>query len=282
MNNIQQTLENAVIALSNSSTPQLDAEVILGHILGCDRSYWYAHPEQLITAQQLEIYQLFLKRRQQGEPIAYITEHKEFWSLDLWITKDVLIPRPETELLVEKILEHCPADKNIVLADLGTGSGAIALAIASERPHWQIYATDISNKALDVARKNAKQYQLPVQFCLGNWCEALPNIPFDIIVSNPPYIREGDPHLSQGDVAFEPRLALLSGIDGLQAYNMIIAQSRHYLKPHGALFFEIGYDQAKAVKQEMLLKGFQNPLIYRDLSGHARVVVAQISANRTT
>ena len=194
-----------------SALSSLDREVLLSHVLNVPRSYLYAHPERTLTREEENFFLSLIKRAEQGEPIAYLTGHREFWALDLIVTPDTLIPRPETELLVELILKNKRDEKKII-ADLGTGNGAIALAIASERPDWMIYATDINKKALQVAEQNAARLQIKnIQFCAGSWCAALPPIQFDAIVSNPPYIAEDDPNVDPAVLNYEPRQALIAG-----------------------------------------------------------------------
>lgn len=232
-----------------SDTPRLDAEVLLAHSLHKNRTYLATWPEKTLTAKQINEFNALVTRREQGEPIAHITGNREFWSLNLHISKDTLIPRPETELMVEEILARYPQTAGINLLDLGTGSGAIALAIASERPDWNIIATDQSQAALNIARENAQQLELKqVQFFCGSWFEAIENRldkpqAFDIIASNPPYIPRHDPHLSQGDVRFEPMSALASGDDGLDDIRLIAQQAMPHLKNSGMLIIEHGFDQ---------------------------------------
>ncbi|HLB57652.1 MAG TPA: peptide chain release factor N(5)-glutamine methyltransferase, partial [Gammaproteobacteria bacterium] len=200
----------------------LDREILLSHVLKVTRSYLYAHPTPLLTKEEEKDFLTLLERAKKGEPIAYLIGHREFWSLDLIVTPDTLIPRPETELLVELILKNKRDEKKII-ADLGTGNGAIALAIASERPDWMIYATDINKKALQVAEQNAARLQIKnIQFCAGSWCAALPPIQFDAIVSNPPYIAEDDPNVDPAVLNYEPRQALIAGKQGLEDLEKII------------------------------------------------------------
>jgi release factor glutamine methyltransferase len=258
------------------SNPQLEAELLLARAMRVSRSHLYAYPEQILSTQQLNLLQQMLKRRLQGEPIAYILEEKEFWSLNLRVTPDTLIPRPETELLVELVLHTLPKEISQNVVDLGTGSGAIALALAKERSKWHITATDQSPAALNIAQQNAERLSLGnIEFCQGTWCEALAKHYYHAIVSNPPYIRQEDPHLSQGDLRFEPQSALVSGRDGLDAISAIITQSIHYLLPSGYLFLEHGFDQAVAVRQLLQQAGFLRVKSYRDLAGQERVTVGK-------
>lgn len=268
----------AVHALTNQvSNPQLEAELLLARAMQVSRSYLYAYPEKTISSQQLELLQQMLKRRRDGEPMAYILEEKEFWSLNLRVTPDTLIPRPETELLVELVLQIVPKEIKQKVADLGTGSGAIALALGKERPQWQITATDQSAAALEIAQQNAQRLAIKnIDFYQGAWCSALPKKNYHALVSNPPYIPQADPHLSQGDLRFEPQSALVSGKDGLDAIRIITAQALQYLMPGGYLFLEHGFDQAAAVRQLLLQAGYQQIRSFRDLSGQERVSLGQL------
>ncbi len=259
--------------LPGSTTPRLDLELLLAEVLQKPRSFLLAHSELELSCEQAKAFQILYKRRLGGEPMAYILGRKEFWSLVLTINDKVLIPRPETELLVELILQL--DNPNAKVADLGTGSGAIALALAKERPSWQITATDISEDALQVARFNAKKYQMPnIVFYCGDWCQVLPDEKFDVIVSNPPYLAQEDPHLKLGDVKFEPKTALVAG-DGLAAIKKIISQAKNKLRVNGVLALEHGYDQQSAIQKLLQQNGYQEITAYKDLAGIARVVVAR-------
>lgn len=259
-----------------TDVPQLEADILLSHVLHVPRSYLHAWPERVIEKQQQESFFHLLNRRLQGEPIAYITSHKEFWSLDLIVTPDVLIPRPETELLVELVLEQIPAYAGMTrVADLGTGSGAIALSLAHERPYWEIHATDKSPAALQIAKYNVERLNLDrIIFHQGSWCAALPSIKFSVIVSNPPYIAPGDHHLTQGDVRFEPISALVSPEQGLQDIQQIIHQAKDYLILGGMLLLEHGFDQAEKVVNIFQKEGYTDINIKQDLAGMNRVVIA--------
>ncbi len=257
---------------SCSDSPQLDAQLLLCHVLARPRSYLYTWPEQTLdTAQQAQLQQL-ASRRRRGEPIAHILGEREFWSLSLKVTADTLIPRPETELLVEAALARIPDNAPWAIADLGTGSGAIALAIASERPLCRITAVDKSQAALAVAEDNAGRLGLRnIHFVHGNWFEPLYGREFAMIVSNPPYIEAADPHLGQGDVRFEPRDALASGADGLDDLREIIAHAPQHLSPPGWLLLEHGYHQGEAVLALLRAQGFAATETLTDLQGHDRV-----------
>lgn len=259
---------------SISATPALDAEILLAHLLHKPRSYLYAHPEQMLTPQQQQQYSQLIFQRQQGSPIAYIVGKKEFWSLELFVNEHVLIPRHETELLVETALQLLPANEAINLADLGTGSGAIALALASERPQWQIYATDNSESALEVAKKNAKNLNITnIEFLLGHWCEALPTIKFEAIVSNPPYIAADDPELDKYVAKYEPKNALITPT-GLEAIETIMQQAPAYLSNNGLLLIEHGYKQTKAIVNLFKKYGFKRPECRQDYAGKDRISFA--------
>jgi len=257
-----------------TDTPRLEAEIFLAHVLQVNRSYLHTWPEKILTATQQADFLKFIERRLQGTPVAYLIGHRGFWSIDLAVTPDVLIPRPETELLVELVLKQIQI-KNAVIADLGTGSGAIALALAHDRPDWQVYATDASQAALNVAKSNAARLHLEqVQFRQGVWCQALPAIQFDAIVSNPPYIAEDDVHLGQGDLRFEPRSALVSKGCGLNDLQHIIIEARNYLKPGGYLFLEHGFEQAKDVATFFTKADYTLITRYADIAGLDRVTIA--------
>jgi release factor glutamine methyltransferase len=271
MKSIGHLLQEAAQNLTDSDSAKLDAELLLSHVLQKPRTYLYTWPEQLIEPHQAQAFLFLVSLRRAGQPIAYILNQKEFWSLPLKVNSAVLIPRPDTEILVEMVLERVSSDTALI-ADLGTGSGAIALALAFEKKHWQIVATDYCLSALQVARENAQCLKLHnVDFLHGNWCEALPKLKFDAIVSNPPYIAESDPHLYEGDVRFEPRSALVAENQGLADIEAIAKQAKNYLKPGGYLLFEHGYDQAEAVKAILSQYAYQNIGCKKDLSGHIRV-----------
>lgn len=271
---IQNLIDQSVgqLALSSNSA-RLDIELLLMHVLEKPRMYIYSYPDQELTQQQLADFNRFLMRRVEGEPIAYITGHKEFWSLDLLVNKNVLIPRPETELLVDLVLKKYSNNEPISCADLGTGSGAIALAIASERPNWEIVATDKYQEALILANNNAQRLGLDnVEFYQGNWCRALPKKKYNLIISNPPYIAKNDSHL-RSTIRFEPKHALVAGADGLDAIRMIVEQAKAKLAPNGLLLLEHGYDQAAKVRQLMAEQGYTDIDSHKDLAGHERVTI---------
>ncbi|PKM06402.1 MAG: peptide chain release factor N(5)-glutamine methyltransferase [Gammaproteobacteria bacterium HGW-Gammaproteobacteria-4] len=250
--------------------PRFEAELLLGHALGRDRAWLFAHGERVLDADEHAVFGALLERRIAGEPVAYLIGARGFWSLDLAVQPGVLIPRPETELLVELALLQL-ADRGRV-ADLGTGSGAIALAIASERPQAQVTAVDISREALAVAQRNAIAAGIDnVVFRHGDWLAPLAGERFDAIVSNPPYLATDDPHLQQGDLRFEPALALASGSDGLDAIRHIIAAAPDHLVAGGWLLFEHGWTQGEAVRALLDAAGYVEVSTARDLEQRERV-----------
>ncbi|MDO8908346.1 MAG: peptide chain release factor N(5)-glutamine methyltransferase [Pseudohongiella sp.] len=280
--NLQQAFEWALVQLQELGglqdvTPRVDAEWLLTHVLQCSRSRLITHPDEALTEQQWQIFQRLIKRRQTGEPVAYITGTRGFWSLDLLVTPDVLIPRADTELLVEQVLALADNSQALTLADMGTGSGAIALAVASERPAWRVLAADASAAALAVAKQNAYLNNLSgVEFYQGDWCQALPDsLLLDVLVSNPPYIEPGDPHLLQGDLRFEPISALAAQDGGVRDLAVLTEQSVSRLKPGGWLLFEHGYDQGAAVRELMAGHGFKQISTQRDLGGQERVTLGR-------
>jgi len=274
---IGEVFRHAVTVLTPTSpTPRLDAEVLLMHVCGIDRSQFISRDEMSLTAGQQQALENLLQRRQRGEPVAYLTGTREFWSLDLNVSPATLIPRPETELLVEKALEHIPLDAEWMIADLGTGSGAIVLALARERPRCRFMATDISPAAVEVAKSNAKKTGTEnVEFREGEWFAPLSGENPDMIVSNPPYIRAGDPHLTQGDVRFEPTTALVAGTDGLDAIRLIARHARGFLRPGGWLLFEHGWNQADTIDALLRQYGYRDNVSHRDLAGHVRVTTCR-------
>lgn len=249
---IGEHLAQATRGLGGCRRSRLEAEVLLGHALDVERSFLYAHPELEVPAPRARQFDELLKARRDGRPIAYLTGQREFWSLPLRITPDVLIPRPETELLVEAALArvpaHCHAEDGCRVLELGTGSGAIALALASERPDWHITASDTSAAALAVAHGNAQSLNLnDITFLRSDWFAAIDGH-YHLIVSNPPYVAADDVHLREGDCRFEPRAALTPGDDGLTDLRHIAAHAPDHLHPGGWLMLEHGYDQGTAVQ----------------------------------
>lgn len=271
------TLHKALHELElTSPTPRLDAEVLLMHACGLDRGGLITRNKMVMTDEQQQRLDKLLSRRQRGEPVAYITGTREFWSMELNVTPATLIPRPETELLVEKALERIPRDVQWTIVDLGTGSGAVALALAKERPKCRVIATDVSPTALDVAKSNVEKFGFHnIELRAGDWFAPLAGERFDTVVSNPPYIRASDPHLKQGDVHFEPATALVSGADGLDAIRHIALHARELLEPDGWLLFEHGWDQAIVVRELLRRHDYSDMVYHRDLAGQARVAACR-------
>lgn len=272
MINIKDVLHQAIILLSSSPSAQIDAEILLAHTLGTSRTFLYTYPEKELKDSQIKIYQELVAKRSQGIPIAYLTGNREFWSLNLRVSPETLIPRPETELLVDITLTLLDKHSSASILDLGTGSGAIALALASERPHWHILACDINEAAVNIARQNAADLGLSnIQILHSDWFTAINFQQFNAIVSNPPYIAESDPHLKQGDLRFEPRKALASGVSGLESLSQIINQSYERLVPGGLLLLEHGFQQKNDVGSLLQENGYINIHCWQDLQGNDRV-----------
>ncbi|MFC5570005.1 peptide chain release factor N(5)-glutamine methyltransferase [Lysobacter yangpyeongensis] len=254
----------------------VDADFLLAHALGRPRSWLLAHREDPVPAEVAAAFEALVQRREQGEPVAYLTGHRGFWRFDLAVTPATLIPRPETELLVELALARLPAGQSLRIADLGTGSGAIALALAGERPQARVIATDASAPALAVAEANARTLGLAnLAFRAGDWFAPLAGERFDLIASNPPYIALDDPHLGEGDLRFEPASALSSGIDGLDAIRRIVADAPAHLDAGGWLLLEHGWEQGAAVRELLLRAGFVDVATERDLEGRDRVTLGR-------
>jgi release factor glutamine methyltransferase len=275
---IQRVLQQAKAQLASiCEQPGLEAELLLAHALNQTRSHLYAWPDKELTQAEVDLFASYLARRCRLEPLAYITGHREFWSLDLSVTPDTLIPRPDTELIVMTALALFPQDNaQIKVADLGTGSGAIAVAMASERRLWQIYATDISESALQIAGKNAHTLGfLNISFYHGNWCTALPSVDFDMIVSNPPYIAETEWQEYVAGLQFEPRSALVAGQDGLRDIREISQSAINHLRPGGYLLVEHGFLQGEAVRDILAAYGYCEVRTVRDLANNERVTVGR-------
>ncbi|NOZ51862.1 MAG: peptide chain release factor N(5)-glutamine methyltransferase [Gammaproteobacteria bacterium] len=276
---IQQALSDARQQLSPTlEAASLEAEILLGHVLQQSRAQLYTWPHKPISDSQLSSYKALLARRFAGEPIAYIVGFREFWDLPLRVSPATLIPRPETERLVEISLELIPTDKTWHVADLGTGTGAIAIAIAKHRPRSQVVATDISIEALTIAQQNATQLKIPnLQFKNGAWCQPLKGMFFDLIVSNPPYITKNDPHLKQGDLRYEPALALTSGQNGLQDITNIVQSAPTILKNGGWLLLEHGFNQGDSVTNLLSMNNYKNISKYHDYEYRERASLGQKS-----
>lgn len=255
----------------NAATARIEAQSLMQHVLGVSRAWLLAHDDATLVPAQQSDYEKLLQRRLHGEPLAYILGEREFFGLTFKVTPDTLIPRPETELLVELALERLPPRQPFRVLDLGTGSGAVALSIAHARPAASVLACDISSAALAVARENAQRLNLRnAAFAQSDWYAALERRRFDLIVSNPPYVAENDPHLQRGDLRFEPPSALASGRDGLDDIRHIVAHARARLEPGGWLLLEHGYDQAGAVRELLRAAGFGDIFSARDLAGIER------------
>ncbi|MDX1459389.1 MAG: peptide chain release factor N(5)-glutamine methyltransferase [Marinobacter sp.] len=260
----------------DSDTQRLDAELLLSHVTGWSRTTFRAWPEREVPAADRERFQNLLNRRIEGEPIAHLLGEQDFWSLTLAVTPDTLIPRADTECLVEIALD-LPVPSQARVMDLGTGTGAIALALASERPQWQVSACDAVPDAVALARRNAEKLALPVTVQLSHWFDDLPPQRFDLIVSNPPYIAADDHHLAQGDVRFEPASALVSGADGLDDLRLIVAQAPDWLNDGGWLVVEHGYDQAAPVQALFRQAGLVAVTSRKDYGGQDRVTLGQLA-----
>lgn len=273
MPTIESLLKSA--ELPDSPSPRLDAELLLAHALGQSRSYLRTWPEREPDAAQCAAFAALLERRRAGEPVAYLLGRQGFWSLDLEVAPHTLIPRPDTELLVETALALGPGGPARVL-DLGTGTGAIALALACERPAWQVLGVDRVSEAVQLAERNRARLGLGnARFVESVWFSTLGGERFALIVGNPPYIAADDRHLNEGDVRFEPASALVAGEDGLDDIRRIVAEAPEHLEAGGWLLLEHGYDQAEAVRALFAARGFAAVESRRDLGGHQRITLGQ-------
>ncbi|MFC3715024.1 peptide chain release factor N(5)-glutamine methyltransferase [Luteimonas soli] len=276
MARIEALLRDARAHLNDAGGEAVDAELLLAHVLDRTRSWLYAHAGDDADDASAQAFAALVQRRAAGEPVAYLLGTRGFWRFDLAVTADTLIPRPETEMLVELALQRIPQPSPARAADLGTGSGAIALAIASERPDACVVATDASEPALAVARGNAAALGIGnVEFRHGDWLAPLAGERFDLIASNPPYIADGDAHLARGDLRFEPRGALASGIDGLDAIRRITADAPAHLRNGGWLLVEHGWEQGAAVRALFESAGFVDVTTERDLEQRDRVTLGR-------
>jgi release factor glutamine methyltransferase len=273
MVSIQNLLDNATNLLAKTvDSSRLDAEVLLAFVLEKNRSYLRAWNDKPLEAPTISKFESLISQRAMGIPIAYLTGTREFWSRDFYVSPDVLIPRPDTEILIEHCLAQIPIDSPFTILDLGTGSGAIAITLAAERPKAKIFAVDASSAALEIAQKNGQQHHCQnVEFILSDWFLNVPKIECDLIVSNPPYIPFDDEHLTQGDVRFEPKSALVAAENGLSDIKKIAAEAKIYLKLNGQLWFEHGYNQAESVQAILKNLAYSNIQTFADLAGQNRV-----------
>lgn len=267
---LQQATQNLA---TSSDTAGLDAQLLLCKVLAKNRSYLFTWPERELSSEQYAEFRNLVNQRLQGTPVAYLLGYREFWGMKIEVSAATLIPRPDTELIVQLALEHLESYSTPKLLDLGTGSGAIALALAKERPDAQITAVDKSPEAIMMAQRNQQNLQLDnISLLVSDWFSALDQTEhFDLIVSNPPYIAESDPHLEQGDLRFEPRLALSSGLDGLRDLTYLLQTAPRYLHKQGWLLLEHGYTQGGAVTTLLKQTGYTEVACYQDLGGHDRV-----------
>ncbi|MGH8549789.1 MAG: peptide chain release factor N(5)-glutamine methyltransferase [Methylococcales bacterium] len=274
-------LEDAAAQLQSKSTSaRLDAEILLGQVLGKSRSFLRAWPETRLDTVQIDHFRKQIESRKIGMPIAYLTGCREFWSRRYSVSRDVLIPRSETELLVEMALEMIPRDEPCAILELGTGSGIIAVSLALERPKASILATDISPAALELARQNATRHRAAnIQFLKSNWFESIPNTKVDLVISNPPYVASEDPHLAAGDLVFEPEIALKSGPSGMEALELIASETRKWLKPGGGLLLEHGCQQSSELSRMLQRYGYQDIDTRTDLQDHPRATQSLWSGN---
>ena len=275
--NIQQALQQASKDLSETSpSAMLDAQVLLTHVLQCNTAHLAAWPEKALSDVQHADYLQLVKQRRQGTPVAHLTGSREFWSLDFSVDNSTLIPRPETETLVEYLLDNFASRENLKLLDMGTGTGTIAISIAKEKPDWEIVASDISEQALKLARQNSSHHDTDnVSLIQSDWFENISQKNFDIIISNPPYIASDDPHLTLGDVRFEPESALSSGATGMDDIEHICSHAKEYLLKNGWLIVEHGYNQKQQVADCFSRNGFTEITQQQDLSGHARMTTGK-------
>lgn len=262
--------------LLTSESPRLDAEVLLAHSLGQSRSHLRAWPEKILTVTESEQFQALVELRYQGTPVAYLLGEREFWSRSFKVNDSVLIPRPDTELIVELALDLLAARQNCKVIDLGTGSGIIAITLAAERPNDQVIASDMSKAALALAAENAVNLKIGnIQFKESNWFEQIDEYDFDMVISNPPYIAADDPHLEEGDVRFEPKQALISPAQGLYDIRLLADQSRQHLKAGAYILIEHGYQQQLEVQAILQHFDFKNIITHCDLAGNPRVTLGQ-------
>ena len=276
---IKEVINYGTGLLSGSESARLDCEVLLCSVLGTEREFIYTHPEQELKKSERTDFNILVQRRCSGFPVAYLTGYKEFWSLRLMVDRSTLIPRPETERLVETALSRLDPDKSASVLDLGTGSGAIAIAMASERPKDRITATDIDMDTLMIAAMNARQNAVVnIEFICSDWFSKLANRRFDLILSNPPYVESVDSGFIDGEIRFEPRVALDGGPMGLDAYHRIIPAALRYLEPGGSLLLEHGAGQGDLIRSMLDSAGYSDVYTLLDYAGHERLSIASTPA----
>jgi release factor glutamine methyltransferase len=275
MSTVSEALDWATEQLSESDDARLDSQVLLAYALNVSRTWLFTWPDKALDGATLTAFNALIEERKSGTPIAYITGYRDFWSLRLKVTPDTLIPRADTELLVETALTLKNVEKPCDVIDLGTGTGAIALSLANECPSWRITATDINPKTLAVAKENATTLELAVSFKDSAWFDAI-NDRYDLVISNPPYIESDDPHLQQGDLRYEPAGALASGRDGLDDIRLLVQQALKHLKKDGYLLLEHGYQQAEAVRSLMAKAGYIDIETHQDIEDRDRVTLGKI------
>lgn len=275
--NIQQALQQASQDLTESSpTARLDAQILLTHVLQCNTAHLAAWPEKVLNEEQTSQYLQLIQQRKKGLPVAYLTGSREFWSLNFAVNNSTLIPRPETETLIEYILDKFSDREKIKLLDMGTGTGAIAITIATEKPGWEIVASERVAEALKLARGNSNSHQTNnISFIQSNWFNNIKDNDFDIIVSNPPYIAKDDPHLQAGDVRFEPQSALSAGTAGMDDIQHLCLHAKNHLKNNAWLIIEHGYNQSQLVTACFAKNGFTQIEQKQDLSGHIRMTAGK-------
>ncbi|OJT01182.1 peptide chain release factor N(5)-glutamine methyltransferase [Marinobacter nauticus] len=273
-----EALLNSAIEQIGGESPRLDAELLLCHATGLGRTSFRAWPEREVALDQAQAFRELVAERVKGLPIAYLLGQQEFWSLPLKVSPSTLIPRPDTECLVETALE-LPLPENARVLDLGTGTGAIALALASEKPRWQVVASDRVEEAVELARENSRSLQLPITVVQSHWFDQIPESGFDLLISNPPYIPVSDHHLNEGDVRFEPPSALVAGDDGLDDIRLLVAEGLQHLNPDGWMLLEHGYDQGEAVRNLFAAAGWRNIETRKDYGGNDRMTLARKPAS---
>lgn len=270
-------LRNAAKRIGGDS-PRLDAELLLSHVTGLTRTTFRAWPERDVSQEQAQAFQALVSERARGLPVAYLLGEQEFWSLSLKVSPSTLIPRPDTECLIEAVLA-LPLPERARVLDLGTGTGAIALALASEKPKWQILASDRIPEAVALARENGQRLQLPITVIQSHWFDDIPEGGFDLLVSNPPYIPASDHHLREGDVRFEPTSALVAGDDGLDDIRLLVTEGWDRLSPGGWMLLEHGYDQAEAVRNLFAEAGWHSIDSLKDYGGNDRMTLARTAVS---